>query len=144
MIKPIPRYEPRKIYITDDLRTKYKDFGKGIQPRKKKKPSQEQRKIFKYNRSRSFLKSEEWKKLRFEVIVKYGRTCMACGRKAPDVIIHVDHIKPRCQFPELALDFDNLQILCALCNAGKGFEIEVDLRPNQEEPDFLTDAASLG
>lgn len=79
--------------------------------------------------SDSFLKSEAWKKLRFEVIAKFGRTCMACGRKAPDVIIHVDHIKPRFTHPHLALDISNLQILCALCNHGKGADHDNDFRP---------------
>jgi 5-methylcytosine-specific restriction endonuclease McrA len=32
---------------------------------------------------------------------------------------HVDHIKPRKTHPHLALDFDNLQILCEDDNHGK-------------------------
>lgn len=34
--------------------------------------------------------------------------------------MNVDHIKPRKLFPELALDPDNLQVLCHECNHGKG------------------------
>jgi hypothetical protein len=34
--------------------------------------------------------------------------------------LHVDHVKPRSKYPELALDLDNLQILCAACNTRKG------------------------
>ncbi len=144
MIKPVERAEIRKIIISDEMRERYRDFGKGIRPRKKKKHPRIDRRILKKNRSKSFLKSNEWKRLRFRVIHTYGRTCMACGHSAPSVVIHVDHIKPRSKFPELALDFDNLQILCALCNEGKGTDFESDFRPGQEEPDFLTDAAKEG
>ena len=35
-------------------------------------------------------------------------------------MLEVDHIKPRSTHPELALDFDNLQVLCHDCNQGKG------------------------
>ena len=34
--------------------------------------------------------------------------------------MHVDHIKPRKLYPALALDVNNLQILCEVCNHGKG------------------------
>ncbi|MFC6439812.1 HNH endonuclease [Bowmanella sp. JS7-9] len=34
-------------------------------------------------------------------------------------MLHVDHVKPRAKFPELALDINNLQILCETCNLGK-------------------------
>ena len=33
--------------------------------------------------------------------------------------MHVDHVKPRSKFPELALDLSNLQVLCNLCNVAK-------------------------
>lgn len=52
---------------------------------------------------------------------KYGPRCQCCGA-TPDsgAVMNVDHIKPRNLFPELALDVNNLQILCAECNHGKG------------------------
>ena len=34
--------------------------------------------------------------------------------------MNVDHIKPRKLFPNLALDSSNLQVLCEVCNHGKG------------------------
>ena len=52
---------------------------------------------------------------------------MCCG-KVPDHGINVDHIKPRKFFPELALDFDNLQILCGRCNKAKGNRHHTDYR----------------
>ena len=33
-------------------------------------------------------------KLRFEVFKRDNFTCQYCGRKSPDVILHVDHIDP--------------------------------------------------
>jgi 5-methylcytosine-specific restriction endonuclease McrA len=71
--------------------------------------------------SPGFYMSEEWRKVRYEVIKKAGGCCSACGRnyKEDRVKIHVDHIKPRSRFPQLELDPDNLQILCEDCNLGK-------------------------
>lgn len=80
-------------------------------------------------KSSIFYDSGEWKRLRFKVLREYGYGCMACGRKAPEVILHVDHIKPRIRYPELALDKNNLQVLCSTCNQGKGAKYEDDLRP---------------
>ena len=34
------------------------------------------------------------RKLRFEVFKRDRFTCQYCGAKAPDVILHVDHIHP--------------------------------------------------
>jgi 5-methylcytosine-specific restriction endonuclease McrA len=56
-----------------------------------------------------------------EALKKYGPKCMCCGATpATGAVMHVDHIKPRKLFPELALALDNLQILCHECNHGKG------------------------
>lgn len=74
-----------------------------------------------------FYESFEWRKLRYSVIQKYGRVCMACGRS--DGIIHVDHIQPIRRFWELRLNADNLQVLCEECNHGKGSWDETDWRP---------------
>lgn len=65
--------------------------------------------------------SDAWKKLRYQAIVKYGNRCKCCGRGPKDgVSIHVDHIRPKSLWPQLALNIDNLQILCSDCNLGKG------------------------
>ena len=69
----------------------------------------------------------EWREIRQRVISHYGGRCMCCG-KVPDHGINVDHIKPRKFFPELALDFDNLQILCSRCNKAKGNRHHTDYR----------------
>lgn len=69
----------------------------------------------------SFLISFEWRALRMMAIKKYGNTCQCCGASPKTgAVINVDHIKPRKLFPQLALDLSNLQILCHVCNHGKG------------------------
>ena len=69
----------------------------------------------------AFLQSYEWRKLRMEALKLHGACCQCCGAsKADGAKIHVDHIKPRKYFPELALEIDNLQVLCHECNHGKG------------------------
>lgn len=71
----------------------------------------------------------EWKDLSEKVLARYGWTCMKCGslprcRK----YVNVDHIKPRKFFPELALEFENLQVLCSRCNKQKANGPAVDCR----------------
>lgn len=92
-----------------------------------------------------FYNSAEWRKLRARVLEKYECRCMMCGRSPKDhgIVVHVDHIKPRSKYPELALEFSNLQILCEDCNMGKGNRYDTDYRPdvlNEEERDILLDA----
>lgn len=71
--------------------------------------------------SSEFLNSVEWKRLRFVALSSYDRKCVCCGATPESgAVLNVDHIKPRRLFPELALELDNLQILCADCNQGKG------------------------
>ena len=68
-----------------------------------------------------FLESFAWRKVRMEALLKYGPKCMCCGATpATGAVMHVDHIKPRLTHPELALELENLQILCGECNHGKG------------------------
>lgn len=81
---------------------------------------------------KDFLKTEAWKRLRYEAYLKMGRICMCCGASHKESRIHVDHVKPRGKYPELVLDMNNLQILCASCNWGKGGDDETDFRPKQD------------
>lgn len=80
--------------------------------------------------NRSFTASMEWKTLAERVLAAYGWKCMCCGR-VPHKRRHVnvDHIKPRKTHPELALEFDNLQVLCGRCNRRKGNKHATDYRP---------------
>lgn len=76
----------------------------------------------------NFYRTRAWRVLRYRAIKKYGNRCMCCGRIADP--IHVDHIKPRSKYPELALDINNLQILDDDCNLGKGAWDSTDWRPS--------------
>lgn len=77
--------------------------------------------------SKAFYQSWEWAQLRFDVLRKYGPKCMLCGVTSATSKIVVDHIKPRSFYPELELEFSNMQVLCDLCNRGKSRR-EVDFR----------------
>lgn len=77
----------------------------------------------------SFYDRPEWQRLRYRVLRKYGFRCMACQQKGE---LHVDHIYPVSQYPERALDEDNLQVLCRSCNLGKSNIYIDDHRPKHE------------
>lgn len=51
--------------------------------------------------------------------------------------MNVDHVKPRKLFPHLALDVDNLQILCDACNHGKSNWDQTDWRPVDDDPEVI-------
>ena len=55
--------------------------------------------------------------LRFVVLRRDGFTCTYCGRRPPDVVLHVDHIVPRSKGGGNALT--NLRTACVDCNLGK-------------------------
>jgi len=70
-------------------------------------------------------RSEAWKyekipipaSLREDVLQRDKFTCQHCGRSAPNVVLHVDHIIPESK--DGPTNLDNLQVLCQLCNIGK-------------------------
>lgn len=77
----------------------------------------------------AFYNSQGWRQLRYQALKIHGGRCMLCNRGRKDgVQMHVDHIKPRAKFPELALVLDNLQVLCRDCNLGKRHLDETDWR----------------
>jgi 5-methylcytosine-specific restriction endonuclease McrA len=57
------------------------------------------------------------KKIRFEVFKRDKFTCQYCGRKAPDVVLNVDHINPVAK--EGTNEIMNLITSCFDCNNGK-------------------------
>lgn len=79
--------------------------------------------------SDEFLTSMAWRAIRYQALKIHGRKCLCCGA-TPETgaVMHVDHIKPRMRYPELALDINNLQVLCHECNHGKGNWDESDFR----------------
>jgi hypothetical protein len=58
------------------------------------------------------------KKLRFEVFKRDSFTCQYCGRKAPEAVLHCDHIKAVAKGGKS--DILNLVTSCEACNLGKG------------------------
>ncbi len=58
------------------------------------------------------------KALRFEVFKRDLFSCQYCGRRAPEVVLHCDHIKPVAAGG--VTDILNLVTACADCNLGKG------------------------
>lgn len=56
-------------------------------------------------------------KIRFEVFKRDKFTCQYCGRSAPDVVLHVDHIHPVSKGG--TNDIVNLITSCRDCNLGK-------------------------
>lgn len=57
------------------------------------------------------------KKARFEVLKRDGFACQYCGAKAPDALLHVDHIEPVSKGG--SNDILNLITACQKCNSGK-------------------------
>lgn len=57
-------------------------------------------------------------KIRLEVFKRDSFTCQYCGRKAPDVVLEIDHIKPVAKGGNN--NIMNLVTSCFDCNRGKG------------------------
>ena len=76
-----------------------------------------------------FYDSDEWRQIRYLALKKNDGRCQCCGqRPSAGNPLHVDHIKPRSKFPTLALQINNLQVLCADCNYGKSNIDQTDWR----------------
>jgi len=82
-------------------------------------------------KANGFYTSDKWLVLRDIVITTYGRKCMRCNVTKGS--IHVDHIKPRSLYPELELEFDNMQVLCKRCNLEKSNIDDTDYRNDKLE-----------
>lgn len=82
-----------------------------------------------------FYRSVQWRAVRYKVLTKSAGVCEACRRSSKDhgVALHVDHILPRSQYPALALDESNLQVLCDDCNIGKGVDDTTDWRDASQD-----------
>mgnify|MGYP001589048218 CR=1 FL=1 len=73
----------------------------------------------------AFYDTWDWRTLRYEVLLERGRKCECCGSTEKIV---VDHIKPLRHNWHLRLEKTNLQVLCDLCNMGKGHWDTTDFR----------------
>lgn len=78
--------------------------------------------------------------LRISILTRDRYTCQYCGRKAPDVILHVEHVRSR---RDGGSDHpSNLVAACRDCNLGKGRKslIVTDLRRQApKDPAFFLD-----
>ena len=68
-----------------------------------------------------FYNSEDWHRLRDAVLARDHYECVMCKANGKlttnrDSVLEVDHIKPLEQYPELAMDIDNLRTLCKDCH----------------------------
>lgn len=67
--------------------------------------------------ARAFYKSRTWQACRSIALARDNYLCQEClkqGKITPYDVVH--HIKPRKEYPELALDADNLVCLCHTCH----------------------------
>jgi hypothetical protein len=74
--------------------------------------------------SPEFLRTPEWRRIRYDVLRANDGRCELCGRNKhqlpPGEYLSVDHIQSRKARPDLALEITNLAVLCTADNAGKG------------------------
>lgn len=76
-----------------------------------------------------FYRSIAWRVVRYQALKRSKGCCECCGNRATALKpLHVDHVKPRSKYPELALALSNLQVLCEDCNLGKLAWDETDWR----------------
>lgn len=75
-----------------------------------------------------------------QLVWDHGEICMNCGSGEN---IEIDHIKPESLYPELALDYENIQLLCRRCNASKGNRHETSYIPkSQSREDYFAELLS--
>ncbi len=60
-------------------------------------------------------------RLRFEVLKRDGFKCVYCGRRPPEVRLHLDHVVPWSRGGRTSLE--NLPTACEPCNLGKGNQL---------------------
>lgn len=58
--------------------------------------------------------SKEYKQFRKKVLERDNYKCVKCGSKDN---LQVHHIKPKKDYPNLIMNFDNVQTLCLLCHS---------------------------
>jgi 5-methylcytosine-specific restriction endonuclease McrA len=102
-----------KTYVSEEMKSK-------SMARKEERRAKRKAERIQDPRSDDFLWSFAWRALRMKAFARYGNKCQCCGASpATGAVLNVDHVKPRKTHPELALDLENLQILCHECNHGK-------------------------
>ena len=79
--------------------------------------SEECRKIHREKRRKEYKYTYGWTTIRWQILTRDNFTCQYCGRKAPDVELHIDHIIPKSKGG--TNESENLVVACAECNIGK-------------------------
>ncbi len=64
------------------------------------------------------------KKVRFEILKRDRFRCRYCGAKAPDILLHIEHIEPVSKGG--GNELENLVAACVECNLGKGARLLED------------------
>lgn len=59
-----------------------------------------------------------WIWVRNQVLIEQDYTCQNCGHREPE-IMEVNHKLEKSQYPELARDINNLEVLCPNCHRRK-------------------------
>ena len=70
-------------------------------------------------KEQGFYHTTAWRRLRRAALSRDHYVCQAClrnGTRPPHTATEVHHKKPLEDFPELALDLDNLESLCWQCH----------------------------
>jgi 5-methylcytosine-specific restriction endonuclease McrA len=112
--KPLPPAQKPDIYRKQKIRAK-----KAKQTKSRNKRPQKD----------DFYLSRTWLELRYKALKLNDGKCCCCGRgRKQNVVLHVDHIKPRSLYPSLQLELNNLQVLCEECNVGKSNKDFTDWR----------------
>lgn len=89
-----------------------------------------------HSKRAEFYNSSAWRKLRQSVLQRDNYECQWCkaaGRVTTDAILEVDHIKPLEQFPELAMDPDNLRTLCKDCHNKRHHRMNYRTQPTRKQ-----------
>ena len=94
----------------------------------------------KRNKNETLGKTEDkiftkWRLVRYQALKRSDGRCECCGAtpRSSREPLHVDHIKPKSLFPEVQFDLNNLQVLCADCNIGKGKWDQTNWRDKREQ-----------
>lgn len=59
-----------------------------------------------------------WIFVRNQILIEQDYTCQNCGHREPE-IMEVNHKLEKSQYPELARDINNLEVLCPNCHRRK-------------------------
>jgi hypothetical protein len=126
------REMPRTEFYHKDRRAEFKKETAKVAKKVRMKRLVELRN--RYSDGDPFFRTREWLQMRYMVLKDQGHQCALCRVEKNHIPMHVDHIKPRSKYPELALTLSNLQVLCEPCNLGKGNWDETDWRKPEIKP----------